>query len=514
MNQPTLFSLAARLMVATGRRPQTPLTAEAELGALLADLQNQNEDADLIQLHIAAALAVYERVGVAAVQADRPAPTPAPAEEVEAADGAAARLGAQLIDLGDNLLIERWFAAMAQSDRLIPPLLLPKVLRYVSVVRDLKPRLPALLGARGQWLAALNPQWRALAEAAPTAHIDPALWQNGTLTQRTAYLSELRRRDKPAARELVAATFDSENAKTRLALLTLWQTEPEPDDEDFLAARLTDRAKNVRLLAADLLSRLPTSAFGERMATRLQPLVVRSSNVGFRLKPPQAFDPTWSADTLQAQRDGAFPSALGERAWWLYQLIRYTPLDFWQRTTELSPSDCLLAAARGEWFVAAGRAWAHATLFQQQPDWAEALLLHDPDTFHLTRLETLELLDLLPPDRYEQSLQRMLSRDQDTGSALQLAVDAGGRRAWSPAIGQAILQRFIAEADPSSQSGRIWHLLHVLPQIAYALPPSLYNHLPDPFQGEGAWPKLAQAMERFHQIISLRKALYEEYGFE
>ncbi len=511
----TLAQLAAKLMVGGSRGPQAPLTAAGKLGELLADLQHQSDDTALTQLQMAAALAVYERVGVAARQADSPAPTPAPPQaDYDAADSAAARLGQQLIDLGDNLLIGRWFAAMEQSGRFVAPLLLPKVLRYVSVVRDLKPRLPALLGPRGQWLATLNPAWRPWVTATPTTTDNSAVWKTGTLAERCAYLAELRDHDKQAARNLVATTFEKENAKTRLALLELWKTAPDAGDRDFLNARLTDRSKNVRLLAADLLSRLPDSAFSQRMIARVQALLKLSTKVGFRLNPPQTFDPAWSNDQLQPKRDGTFPSALGQRAWWLYQLLKYTPLDFWQTATNLSPSDCLLAAARGEWFVAAGRAWAHAALLQQHPDWAEALLLHDPDTFHLTRRETLELLNLLSTERYEQSLQRMLTRDKDAGSALQLAVDVGSRRVWSTPVGQTVLERFIAEATPKSQSGRNWHLLHVLPQIAYALPASLYNHLPEPFQGEGVWPELAQAMERFHQIISLRKALYEEYGFE
>lgn len=511
----TLTHLAAKLMVGTDRRPPAPLTAEGELGTLLADVQQQSEDAALTQLHLAATLALYERVGVTAHQADSPAPTPAPPQgKLEAADGAAARLGQQLIDLGDNLLIGRWFDAMAIRGRFVPPLLLPKVLRYVAVVRDLKPRLPALLGPRGQWLARLNPQWRQLADGPGLVSQDTKVWQTGTLAQRCAFLAELRARDPQAARDLVTPILDKENAKTRLAFLELWQTEIDPSDRDFLEARLTDRAKSVRVLAADLLSRLPESAFAQRMIARVEPLLKRSDKVGFRLNPPQNFDPDWRADQLQPKREGTFPSALGDRAWWLYQLIKYTPLAFWQTATELSPSDCLLAAARGEWFAAAGRGWAHAALLQQNPVWAEALLLHDPDSFHLTRLETLDLLDLLQADRFDQSLQRMLNRDQDAGSALQLAVDVGGRRIWSRAVAESVLHRFIAEANPKSKSGRNWHLLHVLPQIAYALPATFYNNLPEPFQGEGAWPELARAMERFHQIISLRKALYEEYGFE
>ena len=59
---------------------------------------------------------------------------------------------------------------------------------------------------------------------------------------------------------------------------------------------------------------------------------------------PRAADPEWSSaaiDVARPQND-----ALGERAWWLYQLVRQVPLRWWCEHTGMDAAALLAWAAK------------------------------------------------------------------------------------------------------------------------------------------------------------------------
>ncbi|PWS44049.1 hypothetical protein DKT74_13390, partial [Streptomyces sp. ZEA17I] len=127
------------------------------------------------------------------------------------------------------------------------------------------------------WLAALNPEWkfalRGSAAGAPTPDTgDPEavrrLWEEGLFAERVALLDAVRAQDPAAALALLTTTWSTERAEDRLMFLDALRAGLGAGDEEFLEQALTDRSRNVRATAAELLSALPSSAFAGRMAAR------------------------------------------------------------------------------------------------------------------------------------------------------------------------------------------------------------------------------------------------------
>ncbi len=93
-------------------------------------------------------------------------------------------------------------------------------------------------------------------------------WRTGGRAERRAWLTALRQRDPAAARELLAAGWDTETGADRAELLGVLGARLGPGDEPFLETALDDRKQAVRQAAAGLLARLPGSAHTARAIAR------------------------------------------------------------------------------------------------------------------------------------------------------------------------------------------------------------------------------------------------------
>jgi len=158
------------------------------------------------------------------------------------------------------------FAALAARGLTLPYHLMLPLLAEVNrpgVARD----VAGLLDARWRAIVALDPVWRTVLDrgAGPDDAADPQVWEDGSAEQRAAYLAAVRRSDPAAGRALLDGPgFAKENAETRELLLRQLTHGLGADDEPLLEARLDDRAKGVRELAAALLAWLPGSAYVAR----------------------------------------------------------------------------------------------------------------------------------------------------------------------------------------------------------------------------------------------------------
>ncbi|MFD3678027.1 DUF5691 domain-containing protein [Streptomyces sp. NPDC058613] len=342
-------------------------------------------------LDAAAVHAVRRRAGLRPAEAAA-RPDPAPRDPRPAPPDAARRRLAQLLagrtagngsgrrgaapDLTE--LLPQWLAAAARHGYRSPAALVPALLDAARARTDLRPQALALAGARGLWLARLNPDWRfalrggaggagELPEATDPAGVE-RLWQEGLFAERVALLGLVRAHQPAAALRLLQTTWSTERAEDRLMFLDSLRAGLSDADEPFLEAALGDRSRNVRATAAELLSALPRSALAARMAKRALACVSPDGVV-----PPAECD----AGML---RDGVVkrpPAGRGERAWWLGQLVEAAPLSCWgERFGGLGPADIValpLAAGEG-WAEELHAAWCRAAVRQRDAPWSRALL--------------------------------------------------------------------------------------------------------------------------------------------
>ncbi len=375
--------LVTTALLGTDRRPPTAGGPGREAPAALLDE--------------AAVATVRRRAGLCpAPPAQRP--EPAPEDRRPALPAAAARRLAMLLadrpgagtggrrgtspDLVE--LLPQWLAAADARGFAAPPETLPALLDAARGRTDLRPAVLAFAGPRALWLARLNQDWRFALRAAPgggAALPDPEdgdavrrLWQEGLFAERVALLATLRARTPEAARELLADTWATERAEDRLMFLDSLRTGLAAADEAFLEQALSDRSRNVRTTAAELLSALPGSALAGRMAVRAGACVAVDHTGGgpvLVVEAPPECDPGMERDGVVARP----PAGRGERSWWLGQLVEAAPLARWSaRLGGRTPQEVVALPVADGWQGELHAAWCRAAVRQRDAEWARALL--------------------------------------------------------------------------------------------------------------------------------------------
>ncbi|MFJ8009699.1 DUF5691 domain-containing protein [Streptomyces fagopyri] len=281
-------------------------------------------------------------------------------------------------------LLPQWLALADAQGFAAPPETLPALLDAARGRTDLRPAALAFAGPRALWLARLNPDWRFALRSMPGGGAalpgpdEPErtqrLWQEGLFAERVALLTALRARRPATARELLATTWGTERAEDRLMFLDSLRSGLEPADEPFLERALTDRSRNVRATAAELLSALPGSALAARMASRAGSCVAVDRTQG---APSIVVEAPHECDASM-ERDGVVPKApagRGERSWWLGQLVEAAPLGAWpRRLGGRTPVEIVALPVTDDWRNELHAAWCRAAVRQRDPGWSRALL--------------------------------------------------------------------------------------------------------------------------------------------
>ncbi|WP_330228799.1 SWIM zinc finger family protein [Nocardia sp. NBC_00508] len=393
--QSTSADLTSAALLGTARR--TPDRA-ALAPSIARAVERLSADPAFRLLESAALQDLFTRGGVAPATATAPEPAADDARRLLPRP-AAARLARMLRER--SAFLPEWFDAAAPQDYRAPDALCEQLLEHAKINASLREPLLRLAGARGSWLAAQHPEWRALVRQ-PTASAD--IWQFGQPPERRDWLARLRRDDPDAARAQLAAAWPKESGPIKTELLAVLADGLDPADEPLLETALDDRRADVRRTAAGLLALLPESAFAQRMRARASAWV----RVEHRLLHTNLVIAL--ADTLDAatQRDGITDRTVefayrwngtpDVPAAWLRQMVAATPLPHW---TDLlgSPEQAVRATIEDRFRQPVFDGWVDAALAQRDSAWARALFEAGVPT-DLAMLRRRELFALLPlPDR-------------------------------------------------------------------------------------------------------------------
>lgn len=381
MNMNPLKVLSRQALLGTQRAPLQLPTLDPDFAALAAAACPPDQDDALRLLRLAGILGLGEAAGY------QPPPQAAPVAPSVAApdmlpvlpDGP--RQAALVVMLADapERLVHHALLALAREGLLLPPALLPRALTLGARSRGLRVALFPVLGARGAWLARINPEWN-YAQGADGARLGLEGWETATQAERLSLIKTARPGGLPELLPRVQADWSTLSAAEKLGMLdalepALLDTDAPPLVEAFLAPLLTERSKEVRGRAALLLSALDLdleSGLPARMARRGAALLGQTPDGQWEITPPTAFEPDWKQDALEPKLPKS--ESLGERAWWLYQLARHLPLAWWTRHLGLDPAALVAWARGGDWSAPLLRAWGERILLQPDAVWAEALL--------------------------------------------------------------------------------------------------------------------------------------------
>ncbi|MFI6292442.1 DUF5691 domain-containing protein [Nonomuraea sp. NPDC050790] len=336
--------------------------------------------------------------------------------------GAAERLGRILGGEHGRVLAE-WLAVAAAGGRRVPPHVLPELLERGRRDRSIRGWLGVLAGRRGRWLAERNPAWAFLLDE-PTGES----WEYGSPADRHAHLRAVRAADPAAALALLEATWERETPEDRAEFTETLAVGLSMADEPFLERALDDRRREVRQSAANLLAGLPDSRLAGRMARRAaRCLEVSGGRV--EVRPPEECDAAMERDGVRAKP----PRGIGERAWWLQQVVARAPLRMWARP------GVMLGLRFSDWDAEVKAGWVRAAVLQRDAGWARAMFAHDP---------IADLLGVLAPEE-QQELAAEFVKNQDMDSQL-IMVLGGVERPWRAGLAAAVLNKIarIAATQP------------------------------------------------------------------
>jgi hypothetical protein len=334
-------------------------------------------DPAALLLDRAALLTVARRGGTLIRPAGQAEPLPAAEpDQAPAVSPAAGRRLTRMLGGEHPDLLAEWLTAAVARDRRVPAHLLPALLDRARRVSPSDPELRRLAaeagGSRARWLARLNPAWKfvtALAETGEDA------WRLGGKSQRRGYLAVLRARDPAAARELVARSWEAAASERVMFLSVLANADLSLADEPLLEAALDDGNAEVRGWAAHLLSRLPGSAFGQRMTkralgcVRIDPGVLSEHVV---TSPPVQWDTAMRRDGI-SPRGGGGLHQLDHRTHLLLEILARTPLCTWTREFGRT-AEQILAVSSGAWAPVLFAGWSRAAMTQRDQEWMTALI--------------------------------------------------------------------------------------------------------------------------------------------
>ncbi|ATL83583.1 hypothetical protein SMALA_3349 [Streptomyces malaysiensis subsp. malaysiensis] len=433
-------------------------------------------------------------------------------------------------------LLPQWLALANHHGYRVPDALLPALLDAARARTDLRPEALTLGGPRALWLAQLNPDWkfalRGAAGRAPTPLPEPSdvaaapddeqrLWEEGLFAERVSLLASARHRDPAAGLALLSGTWSTERAEDRLMFLDSLRDDLSPSDEPFLEQALSDRSRNVRATAAELLSALPGSALAARMAERSRGCVALTTDeptAGERIavRPPDECDSGMQRDGIVAKP----PSGRGKRSWWLGQLVEATPLDRWSEWFGgRTPAEIVALPVTDGWQADLHAAWCRAAVRQRSAEWCRALL-GTPAVAPVTAGEAApaawrdpaKLLSALPARERAEWVAEFIASHGLSDAFRLLGVCTVP---WAEPLGRAVVDALDIARDAGSYP---WSFSGVMGLAERCLDPSQADRLevltaiPDETEGAapGAGGYWAEAFQRLVGTLRLRAAMQAE----
>jgi len=393
-------------------------------------------------------------------------PSPASASAATACSAAAAQDLKRMLSGRYAQALPEFVALTIQQNILLPPEMLPALLekaeRDVHFAEIIRPAL----GPRGEWLARQNPRWSPLLAENPTD------WFTATFSERKRLFAATRARNPLLALAWLEKTWSQEKAEHKIQLLDLMQTRPSLADEDLLEKAFSDKNRDVRRAAMQVLATLPESRifseakifFKERLAGAL--LAESKTETEARLK---KFLPDLAEENIARWLGLLTKEELND--WRLALLRLFVRL--------LPPAELTNATGleRGKLVAVLDDAKDAAALLEaivRHDDgfWAEAVFGHFTRDFRHAVWQSPEMLALLT--HFATEMMSFLQKNKFTlGYDNQVVLRAleNYRHPWPKSVLEHFLEQY---RRPAYGNGEIpgWHYTAALQTAAYHCAPS------------------------------------------
>ncbi|MDD5275157.1 MAG: DUF5691 domain-containing protein [Methylovulum sp.] len=221
-------------------------------------------------------------------------------------------------------LIKEALALLAAKQQILTPDILAEFLAWCASNRADAVQVRAVIGQRGLWLCAQNPDWERLLGLAAE---DSNAWQSAHGPARLSLFGQALQADFANTLAQLPIVWPSENAKDRLALLEALGDHLNADALPFLQTLHTDRSQPVREKATQWLVKLhdpdTTALLQDTLKAILsihKPLLGKPQ---LQVQLPDNLSETWKKRGIQEKLDYLPMAAekIGAKAGWLYQWL-------------------------------------------------------------------------------------------------------------------------------------------------------------------------------------------------
>lgn len=377
--------LIKKLLPEVEDKPESGGANQVGLSPSTGRLPKQSERGEDLLLKTTAVVSLYRRAGRLPPKGSIPGIPICPPETKPRCSPQTGESLEQILASGRMPLLAEWAKLAARWGVRVREEHLPDLFSQLKEIQALRSVLLPVLGERGRWLAGQNRDWSIFASFKPDQ-----VWQEGRRVERMACLSELRARDPQAARELLVSTWAQEAPGERILFLPVLADGLSMADEPFLESVLDDRRKDIRQSAAGLLVRLPGSRLVERMTRRARNLLSWKQGLlrgSIEVNLPEQCDPSLLRDGLEEKP--APNLALGEKAWWLVQILAAVPPSTWTQAWYRKPGIILETTRKQEWEQALVTGWTEAALHFEDSEWLDEIFAYEARWGDTHRMSTL-----------------------------------------------------------------------------------------------------------------------------
>ncbi|MDF3057881.1 MAG: hypothetical protein K0R17_2096 [Rariglobus sp.] len=453
-----------------------------------------------------ALVAAARGAGAMGVSDSKPEAEPAPVEILPSCSSGAAALLRRMLAGEHAIVLVEWLALAAAHGCRVRFRDLPALLRVVA--RDQALRIAALpvLGERGVWLARRTDEWRRVLE---TARVEDGAWETGELSERIAWLRQIRAHDPARAAESLAKAWPGASGEERERFAGVVAEAPTPHDVALLEGEaLKDRRREVRLAARASLLRLPEAKFSERARAQVAAMAGAEGMLMMRrltLRLPETFDAAWKANGIEEKP----PAGTGPRAFWARQWIASVPLSAWTSRFDVSAEKLFALNRDDEWRETILLGWIDAAMAAPEKGNAEAFALHliglaDWPKSAPSPAEVLpRLLTVLDPEACARVLAAVPATEADEGLYFELLFrtgfhlpDVAARRAL-----ERCLAAFQAKPYPRLQSNHARELARRLPLATAG----------EAVRRLAALPELSSPAEELLRAIEFRQQVHQAF---
>ncbi len=402
----------------------------------------------------------------------------------------------------DEILIE-WLQAIAQAEEV----LLPELLDYCQKRALLRPYLLPVLGSRGHWLAALNPDWQYAQQLDAT---EATVFLYGERPERLRYLRQLAQQQPAAALKLVQQVWPEEGHDLRAAFLGIFVALPPLKSAlPFWEKAAQDSRQTVRQQATLLLQRFPEASLVRRMQDHLSHWIqLENAATTPQIELPDATNPPLRRDGILEQR--SWVANQGLRANLLVQVVALVPPIWWITHYPWSRAQWIQWAKESEWATVFMTGWAKAAQTFEAVDW-----LLDCQEWFLTqslqqKINTASfefLYDKLPNAVFQQLAEQAIALEgqrpfTDHHPLFTLLLVEG--QAWSRSFSQAVLRRIQLTIERESYVFH-WTLKAVLKRAAYAIPAEAHALAQTGWPTQSAaWPSWQKEVQQLQSLLQFR----------